>query len=146
MSWFTKWVEPSGSSSGKHWYLELLKDPLWKAKSHKIKERDNWTCRKDFAIDRPLQVHHKGYFPGRKPWEYPDEVLVTLCDACHSSAHEFSQLPENFDLFLNPDPKMLTCTVCELLMTASQESGRFDKGEPICESCCLIMEEGREFV
>lgn len=141
MSWFSKWIEPQ-SGSGRAWYARLLEDPLWKAKAHKIKERDNWTCQKGFEIENPLHVHHKGYCPGRKPWEYPDHVLITLCNVCHPCVHDFDQLPQNSPFFLR-SPAELVCVACGAPITVEQASGRNGKHEPICESCCLMMEEGR---
>lgn len=35
-----------------------------------------------------LNVHHKYYIQDRKPWEYPDEALITLCESCHQKMHE----------------------------------------------------------
>ena len=37
--------------------------------------------------DVVLQVHHKKYIPKRKPWEYPQEDLITLCKGCHAKEH-----------------------------------------------------------
>ena len=34
-----------------------------------------------------LQVHHKQYFKGRKPWEYPYQLCMTVCKGCHASEH-----------------------------------------------------------
>lgn len=34
-----------------------------------------------------LQVHHKKYIQGHKPWEYPAELCETLCQGCHASEH-----------------------------------------------------------
>lgn len=41
---------------------------------------------------RGLNVHHKYYVRGKKPWEYVDDVLVTLCESCHQKRHE-KQIP-----------------------------------------------------
>lgn len=30
-----------------------------------------------------LHVHHRHYLKGREPWDYPGELLVTLCKDCH---------------------------------------------------------------
>jgi len=30
-----------------------------------------------------LEIHHTEYFEGKKPWEYPDNMLMTLCHKCH---------------------------------------------------------------
>ena len=34
-----------------------------------------------------LQVHHKQYLFGHKPWEYPYELCETLCRGCHAAEH-----------------------------------------------------------
>jgi hypothetical protein len=30
-----------------------------------------------------LGCHHRYYLPGKEPWDYPDNALVTLCEDCH---------------------------------------------------------------
>lgn len=37
-----------------------------------------------------LNIHHKYYVEGKKPWEYPNDALVTLCEDCHQKIHEGS--------------------------------------------------------
>lgn len=39
-------------------------------------------------VYKGLNVHHKYYVYGKKPWEYDDEALVTLCEDCHQKRHE----------------------------------------------------------
>ena len=39
----------------------------------------------DHAIK--LHVHHKYYVIGNKPWEYPNDCLITLCSDCHEKLH-----------------------------------------------------------
>lgn len=34
-----------------------------------------------------LQVHHKKYISGKKPWEYEMEDCITLCQGCHAAEH-----------------------------------------------------------
>jgi hypothetical protein len=34
-----------------------------------------------------LNVHHRYYVKGRRPWEYPNFSLVTLCRDCHEDEH-----------------------------------------------------------
>lgn len=62
---------------------------LWRARCLQIIRADGGKCcqcgRKD--PDVILQVHHKKYIPGRKPWEYPQEDLITLCKGCHAREH-----------------------------------------------------------
>ena len=37
--------------------------------------------------DAVLQVHHKKYVSGLKPWEYATKDCITLCRGCHASEH-----------------------------------------------------------
>lgn len=37
---------------------------------------------------RGLNIHHNYYVRGKKPWEYPNDALVTLCEDCHKKRHE----------------------------------------------------------
>lgn len=65
-------------------YSELLKDPRWQKKRLKIMERDSFTCQVCLDTKMTLHIHHRRYIRGKKPWEYPDELLVTMCEQCHS--------------------------------------------------------------
>jgi hypothetical protein len=41
-----------------------------------------------------LNVHHRFYIKGRKPWEYDnDEALITLCSDCHKEVHRNEKIP-----------------------------------------------------
>ena len=64
-------------------YSELLRSPLWQKKRLKILERDDFTCQHCGCKERELQVHHRIYHKGAKPWEYDDSELITLCSRCH---------------------------------------------------------------
>lgn len=68
-------------------YSELLKDPRWQRKRLTIFNRDNWQCVRCGNDKLQLHVHHTYYANGKKPWEYPDEDLETLCCVCHASEH-----------------------------------------------------------
>lgn len=48
------------------------------------------TVARPFTSMHPLElhVHHKYYIVGRKPWDYSNEVLVTLCSDCHKKIHK----------------------------------------------------------
>lgn len=67
----------------KNWYSEQLKDPRWQKKRLEILSRDGWACVlcKDDTIN--LQIDHLHYVSGKKPWEYSNESLQTLCERCH---------------------------------------------------------------
>jgi len=64
-------------------YSEKLRDPRWQKKRLEILERDEWNCQKCFDSESTLVVHHRRYLPSTEPWDYPDVLLVTLCENCH---------------------------------------------------------------
>lgn len=77
--------------SKKPTYFELLKDPRWQKKRLKIMERDNFECVECGDAESTLNVHHGAYLKGKKPWEYPDEMLRTLCESCHEANQEIME-------------------------------------------------------
>lgn len=69
--------------------MTLYNKSEWKAFRDEIIELDGFKC-KDCGRagdETILQVHHKTYIKGRKPWEYPTKDCETLCKACHASRH-----------------------------------------------------------
>lgn len=62
-------------------YSELLKDPRWQRRRLTIMERDHFRCRLCHHNEFTLAVHHIAY--SGKPWEAPDEDLITVCEHCH---------------------------------------------------------------
>lgn len=73
-------------------YSEKLKDPRWQKKRLEIFERDNWTCQHCCHTEWTLAIHHLRYIPGIEPWDYPAELLITLCEYCHSEEYEVAPL------------------------------------------------------
>jgi len=69
-------------------YEELLDTPEWGFRRNQILERDDHHCQECCSRDGTLHVHHRYYLKGKKPWDYPDEALVTLCEDCHKYTHE----------------------------------------------------------
>lgn len=67
-------------------YIETLLNPKWKRKRAKILKRDGGKCTV-CGSKKYLQVHHTYYVEGRKPWEYPNRSLLTLCRDCHYAFH-----------------------------------------------------------
>lgn len=70
-------------------YREQLRDRRWQVKRTRILERDNFTCqnvnckyRHDTSV--LFEVHHLDYIPGTLAWDYPDDMMLTLCSKCHS--------------------------------------------------------------
>jgi len=68
-------------------YSDLLKDPRWQRKRLEVFEAAKWKCQRCGAGDKQLHVHHRKYIAGRKPWEYPMDRLLCLCENCHNKAH-----------------------------------------------------------
>ena len=68
-------------------YSNQLRDPRWQKKKAKILERDKYTCqnKRCQSTTKNLQVHHLEYIPGILAWEYPDDMLITLCEDCHDA-------------------------------------------------------------
>lgn len=71
-------------------YKQQLKTSAWLRRKYDILERDNYVCSKCMCdnYERPLHVHHIAYLKGKKAWEYPDYLLVTLCEECHENEHK----------------------------------------------------------
>jgi len=69
-------------------YSEKLRDPRWQKKRLQIMERDGFACRVCSATTKPLNVHHLAYFPRTDPWDYPSQMLITLCDDDHKAEEE----------------------------------------------------------
>jgi hypothetical protein len=61
----------------------------WKEFSKSVIEIDGYTCKRcgRTSGEVVLQVHHKRYVSGLKPWEYGYNDCETLCKGCHASIH-----------------------------------------------------------
>jgi hypothetical protein len=69
-------------------YSAKLRDPRWQKMRLKILERDEWSCNICGDDTSTLHVHHRHYLVGAEPWEYPEELLTTLCESCHEQETE----------------------------------------------------------
>jgi hypothetical protein len=52
------------------------------------------TCGRTSDDGVVLQVHHKQYLLGHKPWEYPFDLCETTCSGCHAATH--GHIPPRF--------------------------------------------------
>ena len=73
-------------------YKDQLADRRWQIKKSRILERDKYTCQNTNCKHKEdntkqLHVHHLDYFPDKMAWEYPDDMLLTLCEPCHTSEY-----------------------------------------------------------
>lgn len=65
-------------------YKKKLLDHRWLVKRKEILERDEYTCQYPGCQNKDgLQVHHKEYIPTIEPWEYPNDMLLSLCAIHH---------------------------------------------------------------
>lgn len=80
-------------------YSDYFKDPRWQKKRLEILERDDFCCQICFDTKETLNVHHRIYSKGKKPWEYDNKHLVTLCETCHSD--ETKVIPDMRDRLVN---------------------------------------------
>ena len=76
------------SSSTHKIYSEKLRDPRWQKKRLEILNRDYFECRVCGTKEIELHVHHTKYLKGKKPWEYPNDLLLSLCKKCHFKNHD----------------------------------------------------------
>lgn len=63
--------------------MEKLQDPRWQRKRLEIFERDSFSCLDCSSNTKMLTVHHCVYMRTLDPWDYPNDILMTLCDPCH---------------------------------------------------------------
>lgn len=77
-------------------YKEKLRDPRWQKRKSEILIRDNFTCIGCGNTKDNLQVHHLEYLGNIDPWDYPDDMLKTLCEHCHSKESGRMELEKNF--------------------------------------------------
>lgn len=98
-------------------YKDKLKKPKWQKKRLEILDRDNFTCTSCKSSENELQVHHLDYLPGIDPWEYPNDMLITLCIYCHNKETKRELLESNLATtlkmkgFLSTDLVALSCLI-----------------------------------
>ena len=68
-------------------YSNDLTSPLWQKKRLEIMQRDAWRCQLCGTDKNSLTVHHLYYIKNKKPHEYDNEALITLCKDCHEATH-----------------------------------------------------------
>ena len=66
-------------------YRETLRDPRWQRRRLDVLNAANWRCQDAGCLktDAPLEVHHCYYIYGTKPWDYPPDAFLALCEGCH---------------------------------------------------------------
>lgn len=64
---------------------------------------------------RGLNIHHVHYVKGKFPWEYDNDALITLCEACHKQLHKEAKTPIYKSIIPTPilDSYATICDRCE---------------------------------
>lgn len=75
-------------------YRERLQDPRWQRVRLQVFMRDDFRCQCCGRADKNIQVHHLIYMK-RNPWEYPLDLLQTLCADCHEERQELTDKASN---------------------------------------------------
>lgn len=73
--------------SGESVFVEKLKH----SSIRKLKSPIHFIYRSESPI--ALNIHHKVYRQDREVWDYPSKELTTLCETCHESLHQTTEVP-----------------------------------------------------
>lgn len=74
----------------------------WKAFRNEVIRLDGGECKQcgrgpsDGVV---LNVHHKTYIRGHKPWEYTHDLCETLCKGCHAALHHLIRPKFGWEFF-----------------------------------------------
>ena len=122
-------------------YERLLKTPEWRGYRKTILERDNYTCQichQKKSADE-LQVHHKKYIEGNDPWDYPQELVETLCVDCHENWHKTHK---KYIIYRLPKPgyRLVTCSRCLGEGLLNMRDGKICRCE-LCDGTGSVYEE-----
>jgi hypothetical protein len=92
------WYQELIKSNPNPKYGQLLTTYEWSIKRHEILNRDKHQCQecKHTSSSSELRVHHKKYTDGSLPWEYNNDMLITLCEECHAKEHDKENHPAKF--------------------------------------------------
>ena len=76
-------------------YAEKLRDVRWKRRRDELLKQANYTCcqcpQPLMTGTMDLQVHHVVYIPSLDPWDYPNELLLVVCDRHHRERQAVEQ-------------------------------------------------------
>lgn len=72
-------------------YAQKLRDPRWQKRRLEILQRDGFKCCVCGDTEKELHVHHKHYQKGFLPWQYEDDMLISLCFSCHLEIEEINK-------------------------------------------------------
>lgn len=132
-------------------YAEKLRDPRWQKKRLEVMELDEWKCQRCASGGQTLNVHHVIYKKATDPWDYPNHLLVTLCEECHKNAED-ERLKEWCGIIrVSQINGAVLMSALKCLMNASRDSRSvgMDVGEPesfgeaFRQATALLVESGK---
>lgn len=121
-------------------YIDLLNCEEWRKLRHelvaKIARYCCSQCRRIFQY-WDLQIHHKIYVRGRRPWHYDQEDLLVVCFACHCTLHKrpIPIFDENENWLCNKTYEVKDCEKCEGNGYLENLKGHPDYYDGICFDC-----------
>ena len=121
-------------------YAEKLRDPRWQKLRLQVFERDGWCCQNCGSSKKTLCVHHRVYLQQKDPWEYPVELLIALCDDCHTE--ETEQMARQLDsLSYICKLRLLSPQVCELACALLVSKFQDTEDNVINMLCWILRDE-----
>lgn len=96
-------------------YWQKLQDPRWQKLRLKAMEAKNFSCEICKDNESTLNVHHKEYFKEHEPWDYNIHQLSVLCENCHETQHDNSDVLKIVSSYL-PLDGFMNRTECAFLL------------------------------
>jgi hypothetical protein len=75
------------------------------------------------STTKPLNVHHKRYRRGAKPWEYEANELIVLCEDCHEEWHQIKDLLTSAIGELDVDTLRILLGLAEAYLLSDEKIG-----------------------
>lgn len=104
-------------------------------------------CGKPGSNDLVLQVHHKAYVSGRAYWDYPLDMLETLCKGCHAREHNIVSPDSGWTLARENDlgGKVGTCDYCGTTLRYVFQIEHPDwPALEVGQDCCDLLTQSNE--
>lgn len=77
-------------------FWTAYKHPKWQKKRLELLQMADFACEDCGAADETLEVHHKHYIKGKKPWEYDDIAYEVVCTGCHKKRTKVKRAINDF--------------------------------------------------
>lgn len=117
-------------------FWEAYRHPLWQQKRLEVMQAAEFACQSCGTNEITLNVHHKFYRKGAKPWEYENSELMCLCKPCHEKTHDvLAQLKAALNQLDRLDLTQCLGYVRYLLLRS-----------PLSPNLCVPMGEDNEFM